>query len=69
MAFTIVQERRTERALDALRDLFEPPCLVIRDGQHKRISGREVVTGDFVILSEGDRVPADAVLVFHQPVG
>jgi Ca2+-transporting ATPase len=62
MGITIVQERRTERALDALRDLSSPRALVIRDGQRKRIAGREVVRGDMIILSEGDRVPADAIL-------
>lgn len=62
MGITIVQERRTERALDALRDLSCPRALAIRDGQQRRIAGREVVRGDFIVLAEGDRVPADAAL-------
>jgi P-type Ca2+ transporter type 2C len=62
MAITIVQERRTERALDALRDLSSPRALVIRGGIRHRIAGRDVVRGDLVVLSEGDRVPADAIL-------
>jgi P-type Ca2+ transporter type 2C len=62
MAITIVQERRTERALDALRDLSSPRALVIRGGAHRRVAGREVARGDLVVLAEGDRVPADAVL-------
>lgn len=62
LAITIIQERRTERAIDALRDLSSPRALVIRGGEHRRLPGREVVVGDFVVLSEGDRVPADAVL-------
>jgi Ca2+-transporting ATPase len=62
MAITIVQERRTERALDALRDLSSPRALVIRDGRPRRIPGREVVREDWVIVAEGDRVPADALL-------
>ncbi len=62
MAITIVQERRTERALDALRDLSSPRALVIRGGAHRRIPGREVVRGDLIVLAEGDRVPADALL-------
>ncbi|MEI6515240.1 MAG: cation-translocating P-type ATPase [bacterium] len=62
MAITIVQEQRTERALDALRDLSSPRALVVRDGNRHRIPGREVVRGDVVILGEGDRVPADAIL-------
>jgi Ca2+-transporting ATPase len=62
MAITIVQERRTERALDALRDLSSPRALVVRGGAHRRIPGREVVRGDVVVLAEGDRVPADGLL-------
>lgn len=62
MAITIVQERRTERALEALRDLSSPRALVIREGARRRIAGRDVVRGDLVVLSEGDRVPADGLL-------
>jgi Ca2+-transporting ATPase len=62
MAITIVQERRTEHALEALRDLSSPRALVIRDGQQRRIPGREVVPGDILVVVEGDRVAADAVL-------
>ncbi len=63
MAITIYQEYKTERVLEALRDLTSPRALVIRDGVEQRIAGREVVRGDLLILAEGDRVPADAVLV------
>ena len=50
---TVVQETRTERALQALRDLTSPRALVIRDGVRKRIAGREVVRGDIAVLAEG----------------
>ncbi len=60
MGITLYQERKTERALEALRDLSSPRALVIRGGEQKRIAGREVVQGDILILTEGDRVPADA---------
>ncbi|MDM7911538.1 MAG: cation-translocating P-type ATPase [Methanotrichaceae archaeon] len=63
IGITLYQERKTERALEALRDLSSPRALVIRDGVEKRVAGREVVRGDLIILSEGDRVPADAVLL------
>ncbi len=63
MGITFYQERKTERTLEALRDLSSPRALVIRDGEPKRIAGREVVRGDLVVLAEGDRVPADAVLL------
>lgn len=62
MTITVVQERRTERALDALRDLASPRALVVRGGARRRIAGREVVRGDLIVLAEGDRVPADAIL-------
>jgi Ca2+-transporting ATPase len=62
MGITFVQERRTERSLDALRDLSSPRALVLRGGQARRIPGRELVRGDTVLLAEGDRVPADIVL-------
>ncbi|MDZ4729579.1 MAG: cation-translocating P-type ATPase [Xanthomonadales bacterium] len=60
VVITVVQEARTERVLEALRDLTSPRALVIRDGARLRIAGREVVRGDLVVLAEGDRVPADA---------
>jgi len=62
IGITLFQEHKTERALDALRDLSSPRALVIRDGMPKRIAGRDVVLGDAVVLREGDRVPADAIL-------
>ncbi len=62
IAITVIQERRTERALDALRDLSSPRALVVRGSQRRRIAGREVVRGDILLLSEGDRVSADAIL-------
>lgn len=62
VAIAILQEVRSERVLQALRDLTSPRALVIRGGQRRRIAGREVVRGDLILLSEGDRVPADAVL-------
>jgi len=63
MGITFYQERKTERALEALRDLSSPRALVVRDGVEKRIAGRDVVRGDILVLSEGDRVPADAVVL------
>jgi P-type Ca2+ transporter type 2C len=62
IAIAIIQERKSERALEALRELASPRALVIRDGQRVRIAGREVVRGDLLVLEEGDRVAADGVL-------
>lgn len=63
VVITVVQEARTERVLEALRDLTSPRALVIRDGQRLRIAGRDVVAGDLLVLNEGDRVPADGRVV------
>jgi Ca2+-transporting ATPase len=59
----IIQERKAERALEALRDLSSPRALVLRDGIKQRIPGREVVREDLIFVGEGDRVPADATLI------
>lgn len=64
MGIEFYQERKTEKALDALKDLASPRALVIREGAEKRIAGRDVVTDDLVILQEGDRVPADATVLY-----
>ncbi|MFA6353657.1 MAG: HAD-IC family P-type ATPase [Candidatus Paceibacterota bacterium] len=63
VGITFYQERKTEKTLEALRDLSSPRALVIRDGEQKRIAGREVVKGDIIIVHEGDRIPADAVVL------
>ncbi len=63
IAITVGQKMKTERALEALRDLSSPRAFVIRDGVQTRIAGTEVVRGDVLILSEGDRVAADAHLL------
>ncbi len=63
VSITFYQERRAERALEALRDLSSPRALVIRDGERRRIAGRDVVRGDLLVLAEGDRVPADATIL------
>ena len=66
IGITLAQERKTQRALESLRDLSAPRALVIRDGQEQRIAGREVVRGDLLVLHEGDRIAADALLIEGQ---
>jgi len=68
VALTLYQEGKTERAIEALRDLTSPRALVVRDGKPQRIAGCDVVCGDLLKLSEGNRVPADALLVFADGV-
>ncbi|MBK7264594.1 MAG: cation-translocating P-type ATPase [Rubrivivax sp.] len=63
MTLTALQERRTDNALNALRDLSSPRALVVRGGVTLRIPGRDVVREDLLILSEGDRIAADGLLL------
>jgi Ca2+-transporting ATPase len=58
-----VQEYRAERALEALRRMAALRATVIRDGTEQEIPSREVVPGDVVLLSAGDKVPADGRLL------
>jgi len=60
---TFYQYQKTEKALEALKKNASPRALVIRDGQQIRIPGREVVPEDIIMISEGDRIPADAQLL------
>jgi Ca2+-transporting ATPase len=66
---TILQERRTENALARLRDLSSPRALVIRNGAQQRVAGRDVVVGDIILLREGDRVPADGIVLAATAMG
>lgn len=63
IALTVFEQQKSEKVLEALRDLSSPRALVRRDGRQQRIAGREVVPGDLLLLTEGDRVAADAVLL------
>lgn len=64
VVINLYQEQKTEKSLEALRDLSSPRALVIRDGVRKRIAGREVVRSDLIVIAEGDRIPADGVLLW-----
>jgi Ca2+-transporting ATPase len=63
LGITLYQETKTERALEALKELSSPRALVLRDGRRQRVPGREVVREDLVFVNEGDKVPADGVLI------
>ena len=63
IGITVYQEGKVEKALEALRDLSSPRARVIRGGKQTVIPGRDVVREDIIILSEGDRVPADVVVL------
>ncbi len=63
IGLVVVQEARSERALAALRDLAQPQARVLRDGLERRIAARELVPGDVMLIGEGERLPADGLLV------
>lgn len=62
VGLTVVQELRSERALEALRSLAAPRARVLRAGEALEIPAREVVRGDLLLVGEGERVAADARL-------
>ena len=63
MTITVLQERRTDNTLNALRDLSSPRALALRGGTMVRIAGRDVVREDLLMVAEGDRIPADGTLL------
>src|SRR5512140_605141 len=64
--FSFIQEHRAERATERLRDLLPHKAKVLRDGTKQEISADELVPGDLVLLSSGDRISADLALVDAQ---
>ncbi len=61
--FTFIQEYRAEKAVEAIKRLLPFNVKVLRDGSIKEIYARDVVPGDVILLSEGDKIPADARLI------
>ncbi|MCT8976085.1 calcium-translocating P-type ATPase, PMCA-type [Clostridium sp. CX1] len=58
-----IQEYKTEKSLEALKELAAPTAKVIRDGNIKVINAEDLVVGDLVVLESGDRIPADCMMV------
>ncbi len=58
-----VQEYRTEKSLEALKQLTAPTAKVIRDGHLQVINAEELVEGDLILLESGDRIPADCCIL------
>ncbi|HOG47118.1 MAG TPA: cation-transporting P-type ATPase [Anaerolineae bacterium] len=63
VAVGFIQEYRAQRTYSALRGLLKPTTTVIRDGTRQEVEIREVVPGDLVVLSAGERIPADGDVV------
>ena len=59
----VVQERRAEQALAALKKLAAPEAHLIRDGKRKMVPSPQVVPGDVVLLEAGNYIPADVRLI------
>ncbi|WP_082532600.1 HAD-IC family P-type ATPase [Pelomonas sp. Root1237] len=62
VGLVVMQERRSEHALAALRTLSAPQVRVVRDGRMARIPARELVPGDIFLVGEGERVAADGIV-------
>jgi P-type Ca2+ transporter type 2C len=63
LAISVYQEMRTQRVLEALRDLASPRSTVVRDGVIRRISSQDLVVGDRLLVEAGDRLACDAALL------
>ena len=63
MGLVIFQEARSERALAALRALAQPHVRVVRESRERRLPAGDLVPGDLILVGEGERLPADALLV------
>lgn len=63
VGLSLHQQRKTTNALGALQQVSAPGATVVRDGTTVRVPGTDVVQGDLIVLVEGDRVPADALVV------
>ncbi len=63
IGITVAQEHKTQRALESLRDLSAPRAIVLRDGEEREIPSRHVVRDDVLVLHEGRRISADAILI------
>lgn len=66
--FGFVQEYRAEKSLDKLKEYVKPEVRVVRDGKEMQIQAFELVPGDIVLLSEGDRIPADGKLIANKTI-
>jgi Ca2+-transporting ATPase len=63
LGLTFYQEGKSEKSMQALRDLTQAYAQVVRSGQNIKVPARDVVVGDWLLLSEGDRVAADGDLI------
>lgn len=63
ISIDVFQEWKTDKTLDALKDLSAPHITVIRDGKETMIASIDLVPGDLMMIHEGIKIPADGILV------
>ncbi len=61
-----IQEYNAEKSIEKLKNYVKPVSRVLRDGKEQEVPTSDLVPGDIVILSEGDRIPADGILLQHE---
>ncbi|MGB3799264.1 MAG: HAD-IC family P-type ATPase, partial [Lewinella sp.] len=62
-AISLYQDSRSRNALDKLKDLSQPVCRVIRNGQTREVRSDDLVVGDLLVIEEGTAVPADGRII------
>lgn len=62
-AISLYQDSRSRNALDKLKDISQPHCKVVRNGQTQEIKSEELVIGDYLIVEEGTSISADCIIV------
>jgi Ca2+-transporting ATPase len=63
LTINVYQNYKSEQALNKLKDLTKKICEVFRDGEKIEIESKYLVEGDYVIVNEGDRIPADILII------
>lgn len=63
ISIDVIQEWKTDKTLNALKDLSAPQVVVIRDGEEKVIASADLVPGDLMMICEGVKIPADGIVV------
>ncbi len=63
ISIDVIQEWKTDKTLNALKDLSAPHITVIRDGKEQRIASVNLVPGDLMIINEGVKIPADGEII------
>lgn len=62
-AISVYQDNRSRNALEKLKELTTPECVVIRNGEMQKIKTEELVVGDYLMVEEGTLIPADGTII------